>query len=71
MLVLLLAAKLFWEYMNGPLPGSESMTGGRVIVEAHLYGAMAGLAAVFLTYPLHLLYKLIQVKDRQQNAQHD
>ncbi len=35
-LVALLTAKLFWEYMSGPLPGSESMTGGRVIVEAHL-----------------------------------
>ena len=67
-LVLLLAAKLFWEYMSGPLPGSEEMTGGRVVVEAHMYGAMAGLTAVFLTYPLHLLYKLIQVKNRQQNT---
>ncbi len=67
-LVLLLAGKLFWEYMNGALPGSEQMTGGRVLVEAHLYGAMAGLAAVFLTWSLHLLYKLIKVKNRQQNA---
>lgn len=67
-LVLLLSAKLFWEYMNGPLPGSESMTGGRVVVEAHLYGALAGLSAIFLTYPLHLFYKLVQVKNRQQDA---
>lgn len=67
-LVLLLAGKLYWEYMNGALPGSEQMTGGRVLVEAHLYGAMAGLAAVFLTWSLHLLYKLIKVKNRQQNA---
>lgn len=67
-LVLLFAGKLFWEYMNGALPGSEEMTGGRVLVEAHLYGAMAGLAAVFLTWSLHLLYKLIKVKNRQQNA---
>ena len=67
-LVLLLAGKLFWEYMNGALPGSEEMTGGRVIVEAHLYGAIAGLVAIFLTYPLHLLHKLIQVKNRQQDA---
>jgi len=67
-LVLLLSGKLFWEYMNGPLPGSESMTGGRVVVEAHLYGALAGLVAIFLTYPLHLFYKLVQVKNRQQNA---
>ena len=70
-LVTLLTAKLIWEYMSGPLPGSESMTGGRVVVEAHLYGALAGLAAIFLTYPLHLFYKLVQVKDRQQDTQHD
>ncbi len=70
-LVALLTAKLFWEYMSGPLPGSESMTGGRVIVEAHLYGAVAGVAALFLTYPLHLFYKLVQVKNRQQDTQHD
>jgi len=67
-LLLLLAGKLFWEYMNGPLPGSEQMTGGRVLVEAHLYGAIAGLVAVFLTWLLHLLYKLIEVKNRQQNT---
>jgi rhomboid family GlyGly-CTERM serine protease len=63
-LLLLLTGKLFWEYMNGALPGSEEMTGGRVIVEAHLYGAIAGLAAVFITWPLHLLHKLVQVKNR-------
>jgi rhomboid family GlyGly-CTERM serine protease len=67
-LLLLLAGKLFWEYMNGALPGSEEMTGGRVIVEAHLYGAIAGLAATFITWPLHLLHKLVQVKNRQQNT---
>lgn len=67
-LLLLLTAKLFWEYMNGALPGSEEMTGGRVLVEAHLYGAAAGLVAVFLTWLLHLLNKLIKVENRQQNA---
>lgn len=67
-LLLLLTGKLFWEYMNGALPGSEEMTGGRVLVEAHLYGAIAGLVAVFLTWSLHLLHKLIEVKNRQQNA---
>jgi len=67
-LLLLLTGKLFWEYMNGALPGSEEMTGGRVLVEAHLYGAIAGLVAVFLTWSVHLLHKLIEVKNRQQNA---
>jgi rhomboid family GlyGly-CTERM serine protease len=67
-LLLLLTGKLIWEYMNGALPGSEEMTGGRVLVEAHLYGAIAGLAAVFLTWWLHLFHKLVKVKNRQQNA---
>ena len=67
-LLLLLTGKLFWEYMNGALPGSEQMTGGRVLVEAHLYGAVAGLVAVFLTWNLHLLDKLNKVKNRQQNT---
>jgi len=67
-LLLLLVGKLFWEYMNGPLPGSEEMTGGHVVVAAHLYGAIGGFAAVILTRAAHLLYKLVQVKDRQQDA---
>ena len=71
LLLLLILTKLFWEYMNGPLPGSEEMTGGRVMVEAHLYGAIGGLAAVFITWVLHLFYKLVEVKNRQQNAQDD
>jgi rhomboid family GlyGly-CTERM serine protease len=38
--------KLIWEQIYGPIPGSEATTGGRVIVNAHLYGAFGGLAAV-------------------------
>ncbi|MBT8125939.1 MAG: rhombosortase [Gammaproteobacteria bacterium] len=71
LLLLLISAKLFWEYMNGPLPGSEAMTGGRVMVEAHLYGAIAGLVAVFITWSLHLFHQLVEVKNGQQNAQND
>lgn len=70
-LVMLLVGKLFWEFMNGPLPGSEEMTGGHVVVDAHLYGAMAGFVSVFLTRALHSLHQLVQVKNRQQDAQHD
>lgn len=36
-------AKLAWEQFGGPLPGSESTSGGTVIVDAHLYGALGGL----------------------------
>lgn len=35
--------KLAWEQISGPLPGSESTAGGKVIVDAHLYGALIGL----------------------------
>jgi rhomboid family GlyGly-CTERM serine protease len=41
-LLLLVLFKLAWEQWQGPLPGSESLARGRVIVEAHLYGAISG-----------------------------
>lgn len=63
-LLVLLVAKLIWEQLSGALPGSESMTGGHVVVDAHLYGAIAG--AVFV-----LLHQIIHVNDRQQDRQHN
>lgn len=39
---LLLVAKLGWEQLYGPLPGSEGSSGGPVVVVAHLYGAIGG-----------------------------
>ena len=44
----LLAGKLLWEQIAGPLPGSEAATEGAVIVEAHLYGALGGAVAAVL-----------------------
>ncbi|MDJ0748657.1 MAG: rhombosortase [Woeseiaceae bacterium] len=41
----LVLAKLGWEQFGGPLPGSESTSGGAVIVDAHLYGVIGGLVA--------------------------
>lgn len=41
----LLAAKLLFEQLSGPLPGSEASAGGAVVVNAHLYGAVGGIAA--------------------------
>lgn len=39
-------AKLAWEQLSGgPLPGSEATSGGTVIVNAHLYGAVGGALA--------------------------
>jgi hypothetical protein len=40
----LVFAKLAYEQLAGPLPGSAATAGGAVIVDAHLYGAIAGLA---------------------------
>ena len=42
-------AKLAYEQIVGPLPGSESVAGGAVVVNSHLYGAVGGaLAAVVI-----------------------
>ena len=42
-LTAVLIGKLAWEAFNGALPGSEEMTGGRVLTEAHLLGAIGGV----------------------------
>lgn len=42
-LTVLLIGKLTWEFVNGALPGSEEMSGGRVLTEAHLLGAIGGV----------------------------
>jgi len=45
----LIVLKLIYEQYSGPLPGSESTSGGSVVVNAHLYGAAGGaLAALVL-----------------------
>ncbi|MES9970456.1 MAG: rhombosortase [Candidatus Thiodiazotropha sp.] len=41
-ILILIVLKLLWEQWQGPLPGSESMADGSVIVDAHLYGAVSG-----------------------------
>ena len=45
LLLVIVIAKLGYEQLAGPLPGSESASGGAVIVAAHLYGAIGGLLA--------------------------
>ena len=42
-LLLLVCSKLLWEQFLGPLPGSAETAGGKVVVDAHLYGAITGL----------------------------
>ncbi len=63
-LFILLVAKLTWEAVNGPLPGSETMTGGRVATDAHLYGAIGGGFAALSRYLGELLYQLVEIKNR-------
>lgn len=50
LLLVLVIGKLGWEQVAGALPGSESVAGGSVVVNAHLYGAIGGavLAVVLL-----------------------
>ena len=45
---IIVAAKVGWEQFGGPLPGSVASSGGAVIVDAHLYGAAAGVLAGIL-----------------------
>lgn len=47
-LAVFVLAKLTWEQLSGPLPGSESTSGGAVIVDAHLYGVVGGLLAALM-----------------------
>jgi rhomboid family GlyGly-CTERM serine protease len=47
-LAVFVLAKLGWEQFVGPLPGSESTSGGAVIVNAHLYGAAGGALGALL-----------------------
>ncbi|MGB0865489.1 MAG: rhombosortase [Granulosicoccaceae bacterium] len=42
-LLLLVVAKLIYEQVTGPMPGSEWAAGGSVVVQSHLYGGAAGL----------------------------
>lgn len=51
LLAAVVAGKLVVEQVFGPLPGSEASSGGPVVVDAHLYGAVAGaLAGALMTY---------------------
>lgn len=59
-LLLFIIGKLIWEQVAGPLPGSEQTAGGTVIVDAHLYGAIAGLllSPVLLWFETYVEKKL-------------
>ena len=42
LLLALFVAKIAWEQLVGPTPGTAALAGGNVIVDAHLYGAIGG-----------------------------
>jgi len=42
-ILLIVVGKIAYEQIAGPMPGSEMSSGGPVVVNAHLYGALAGL----------------------------
>lgn len=48
MLLLGIIIKLVVEQWGGALPGSAELSGGRVIINAHMYGAIAGILAALL-----------------------
>ena len=53
-LAVLVVAKLAWEQWQGALPMTSEMSGGPVVVDAHLYGSLAGfLAALSCTWWSH------------------
>jgi len=41
----LVFGKVAYEQFAGPMPGSEIASGGPVVIDAHLYGAISGLIA--------------------------
>ena len=41
-LIVAVCLKLLWEQIYGAVPGSESVAGGAVVVNSHLYGAICG-----------------------------
>jgi rhomboid family GlyGly-CTERM serine protease len=46
------ACKLVWEQTAGPIPFSEATSGGAVLVDAHLYGAIGGVVArIVIDFP--------------------
>ena len=47
-LIIVIAGKLTYEQLVGSLPGTSDMSGGPVVVDAHLYGAIGGIVAFLL-----------------------
>jgi rhomboid family GlyGly-CTERM serine protease len=48
LMLAVLAGKLLWEQLVGPLPGTSAIAGGPVVVDAHLFGAVGGCLGALL-----------------------
>jgi len=55
LMLAVLAGKLLWEQLLGPLPGTSAVAGGPVIVDAHLFGALGGCLGALLRRSVTLL----------------
>lgn len=53
LLLIVMFGKLMWEQFVGPTPGTADLAGGPVIVDAHLYGAIAGVICGVFFYRAH------------------
>jgi hypothetical protein len=63
LLLTILVIKLAWEQLSGPLPSLIKASGNFIAVDAHLYGAIAGLmAAIMMRYKLssHIIPKIFR-----------
>lgn len=50
LMLVAICAKLLFEQLVGSLPGTTQMSGGNVIVDAHLFGAVGGISWVMALY---------------------
>jgi rhomboid family GlyGly-CTERM serine protease len=49
-LLLAVSLKVGWEQLNGEMPLTAEIVGGNVVTDAHLWGAVGGVAAVLVSY---------------------
>lgn len=63
-LLVVVCLKLFWEQKFGAMPGSESVAGGKVVVNSHLYGAITGAV---IALPLLLIQRMATSKREKTN----
>ena len=60
LLLIAIFAKLIWEILKGPMPGSEGIAGGPVVVQAHLYGFIGAILMLSFLYIINIKKKLMK-----------